>query len=199
MSDHDAPGPLDAGVTGEAAPPAEPAAEVAGSGIDLARSLLAAARTRAQAQGRRPASAGEREVLRRRRTRQANLTRSGSTPDDRDPQLLGATVERLVTDRGWELPVAVGGVLGRWAEVVGHDLAAHCRPEAFDDGVVTLRAESTAWATQVRMLAPTVVRRLNEELGDGTVNRVLVLGPAAPSWRKGRWRVAGRGPRDTYG
>jgi len=173
--------------------------ETPSSGIDLARALLAAARAQARATGRRPTSAAESEATRRRRTRRANLARSGSGPDDRDPQPLGSTVERLVVDRGWELPVAVGGVLGRWAEVVGPDLSAHCHPESYDDGIVTVRTESTAWATQVRMLAPTLVRRLNEELGDGTVTRVVVLGPSAPSWRKGRWRVAGRGPRDTYG
>jgi predicted nucleic acid-binding Zn ribbon protein len=174
------------------------AASGAASGIDLARSLLAAARASAAAD-RPTRTSAQRQAARRRSTREANLTRSGSTPDDRDPQLLGATVERLVTDRGWEVPVAVGGVIGRWADVVGPDVADHCQPESFDDTVVTVRAESTAWATQVRMLAPMLVRRLNEELGDGTVTRVQVLGPSGPSWRKGRWRVAGRGPRDTYG
>jgi predicted nucleic acid-binding Zn ribbon protein len=60
-------------------------------------------------------------------------------------------------------------------------------------------ADTTAWATQLRLLAPALVRRLNEELGAGTVTRVRVRGPAAPSWRKGGLRVIGRGPRDTYG
>ena len=61
-----------------------------------------------------------------------------------------------------------------------------------------VQTDSTAWATQ--MLAATVVRRLNEELGDGTVARIEVRGPAAPSWTKGRRSVRdGRGPRDTYG
>ncbi|MGH8829262.1 MAG: DUF721 domain-containing protein, partial [Jiangellaceae bacterium] len=64
---------------------------------------------------------------------------------------------------------------------------------------LTVRADSTAWATQVRMLAGNLVRRLNQEIGDGTVTRVNVLAPQSPSWRKGRRSVPGRGPRDTYG
>jgi len=61
-------------------------------------------------------------------------------------------------------------------------------------------ADSTAWATQLRLLAGDLVRRLNAELGDGTVTRVKVRGPGAPSRRPGEWRVrGGRGPRDTYG
>jgi len=31
------------------------------------------------------------------------------------------------------------------------------------------------------------------------VTRVLVVGPEAPNWKKGRRSVPGRGPRDTYG
>ncbi len=42
-----------------------------------------------------------------------------------------------------------------------------------------MTADSTAWATQVRLLAAQLVRRLNTELGDGAVKRVKVRGPAA--------------------
>jgi predicted nucleic acid-binding Zn ribbon protein len=49
-------------------------------------------------------------------------------------------------------------------------------------------------------MAPQLVAKLNEALGDGTVTRVTVLGPQGPSWKKGRLSVRdGRGPRDTYG
>jgi predicted nucleic acid-binding Zn ribbon protein len=49
-------------------------------------------------------------------------------------------------------------------------------------------------------LAASIVRRLNEELGHGTVLTIDVVGPHLPSWKKGRYGVRdGRGPRDTYG
>ena len=60
-------------------------------------------------------------------------------------------------------------------------------------------ADSTAWATQVRVLANQLIRTLNAELGQGTVSKVKVRGPEQPR-RPGEWRVRGsRGPRDTYG
>ncbi|HTY72733.1 MAG TPA: DciA family protein [Actinomycetes bacterium] len=124
---------------------------------------------------------------------------SGSRPDDRDPQRLGDAVRRLLADRGWETEVAAGAVLGRWAEIVGADLAEHCAPETFTDGVLVVRAESTAWATQLRALAPQLLRRLGEEVGHDVVTRVDVRGPGRPSWRKGPLSAGGRGPRDTYG
>jgi predicted nucleic acid-binding Zn ribbon protein len=52
----------------------------------------------------------------------------------------------------------------------------------------------------VRLLAGTLVRRLNEEVGHGTVTKVIVHGPGRRSWAKGPLAVRdGRGPRDTYG
>jgi predicted nucleic acid-binding Zn ribbon protein len=104
-----------------------------------------------------------------------------------------------MSDQGWKQRAAVGAVFGNWAEIVGADLAAHTRPDGFADGELTIAADSTAWATQVRLLASMLVRRLNAELGDGTVRRVKVRGPSGPRQRGG-WRVPGsRGPRDTYG
>lgn len=158
-----------------------------------AREAVARARAAAAARGLRPGMAA------RRRPRVAGESRSSARSDDRDPQLFGAGMQRLVADRGWDVDVAVGGVMGRWASVVGAQLAEHCAPESFDDGVLVVRADSTAWATQVRLLVPTVLRRLAEELGEGVVGQLQVKGPTAPTWRRGSRTVRGRGPRDTYG
>ncbi len=109
-------------------------------------------------------------------------------------------MDKLVDESGWATNVAVHGVFGRWPSIVGIEVAAHCTPEAYTEGRLKVRTDSTAWATQLRLLAPTVVRRLNEELGDGTVLVIDVLAPNGPSWSKGRRSLRdGRGPRDTYG
>ncbi|GAA3622214.1 DNA replication protein DciA [Microlunatus ginsengisoli] len=125
---------------------------------------------------------------------------SGAHPDDRDPKTLGSALDRLVESKGWSTEVSVHALLGRWPALVGPELAAHSRPERYTDTVLTVRTDSTAWASQLRLLAPQLVATLNRQLGDGTVTRVSVLGPDAPSWKKGRLSVRdGRGPRDTYG
>jgi predicted nucleic acid-binding Zn ribbon protein len=116
-----------------------------------------------------------------------------------DPQLLTSAFGGLLEQNGWQERVAMGSVFGRWAELVGADLAAHTKPDSFADGELAVIADSTAWATQVRLLAPMLVRRLNEEVGNGSVRRVKVRGPQPPRQRGG-WRVPGsKGPGDTYG
>jgi predicted nucleic acid-binding Zn ribbon protein len=162
-------------------------------GLDLARSV--AGRLKGM-KGNSPAK----PVRKIRRRRSSDPLSSGARPDDRDPQLLTSALGRLMREQGWEVDVAVHGVMARWPSIVGAEMAQHCKPESYTDTELTVRTDSTAWATQVRLLAPELVRRLNSELGDGTVTRVNVLGPNAPSWRKGPRTVrGGRGPRDTYG
>ncbi|MGP8001184.1 MAG: DUF721 domain-containing protein [Streptosporangiaceae bacterium] len=126
---------------------------------------------------------------------------SGGSPprDSRDPTPLRAAFAGLLKDQGWQGAAAVGSVFGRWPEIVGADLAAHTRPDRLEGGELVVIADSTAWATQVRLLAGTLIRRLNTELGSAAVTRVKVRGPEQPR-RPGEWRVRGsRGPRDTYG
>lgn len=170
-------------------------------GADAARAALNRARAAALARGLTPAArAGQRVSGGRPARRLAGERRSGAGPDGRDPQPVASSIDRLVAERGWQTPVAVGGVMGRWDQIVGPEVGAHCTAETFEDGVLTVRTDSTAWATQVRLLAPTVLRRLAEELGPGVVDRLVVRGPSAPSWRRGpRTASGGRGPRDTYG
>jgi predicted nucleic acid-binding Zn ribbon protein len=116
-----------------------------------------------------------------------------------DPQLFSTAIGGLLDQNGWQQQAAMGSVFGRWAEIVGADLAAHTRPDSFADGELAVVADSTAWATQVRLLASVLVKRLNEEVGDGSVRRVKVRGPQPPRQRGG-WRVPGsKGPGDTYG
>ena len=125
---------------------------------------------------------------------------SGARPDERDPKRLSDAVDRLVESKGWTTEINVRTLLARWGLLVGAANAAHSSPEGYADTVLTVRADSTAWAAQLRYLAPQLVAMLNEQLGDGTITRIKVLGPDAPSWKKGRRSVRdGRGPRDTYG
>jgi len=169
------------------------------TGLDLARSV-----TREIA-GR---TGGGRSSSRRSRYRGATESTdrversggfSGAAPDGRDPQAIGASVDRVVAEHGWGTDLAVAAAVARWPAVVGAAIAAHTAAESFRDGVLTVRADSTSWASEVRLMAGPIVAALAAELGDGRVLRIDVVGPSAPSWRFGARRVRGRGPRDTYG
>jgi predicted nucleic acid-binding Zn ribbon protein len=167
-------------------------------GADIARAALEAARAAGTgSQGRvgsiRRRSGGQSGVSRRRRGW------SGARADDRDPQALGRLAARLVADRGWANRVSGGVVFGRWAQLVGPEVAEHAHPVSLRDGELSVQASSTAWATQLRLLQRHLIARIATGVGPGVVTRLRVLAPAAPSWHRGPRHVRGRGPRDTYG
>jgi predicted nucleic acid-binding Zn ribbon protein len=159
---------------------------------EVARAALNRAKAAAAARGIRPGQEP------RRRT-PLEPPRGSPGKDGRDPRLVSDTLAALVRDRGWTQDLSVGGVIGRWRDVVGDQVADHCEPETFDDGVLTVRTDSTSWATNLKLLAPQLLRRLADDVGEGVVTEVRVLGPAGPGFKRGPRSVPGRGPRDTWG
>src|SRR5690606_16338504 len=117
-----------------------------------ARRALEEARAAAKANGK---SVGQGRASPVRKLRAGGRRRSGwsgAGPDQRDPQLLSALTGSIAKSRGWSGKVAEGMVFGRWASVVGEDIAAHATPVTLEGGILKIAAESTAWATQLRML-----------------------------------------------
>ncbi|MEU1995244.1 DUF721 family protein [Nocardia gamkensis] len=183
----------------EPGPAESPGAEPELRGIDLARRALEEARAAARASGK---AVGQGRSSPQRRLRPGARRRtgwSGAGPDERDPQPLSRLTGSIAKNRGWSTKVAEGMVFGRWAGVVGEDIAAHATPITLKDGVLSIAAESTAWATQLRMLQGQILAKINAAVGQGVVTSLKISGPAAPSWRKGERHIRGRGPRDTYG
>ena len=166
-------------------------------GSDLARAALAAAKEvaggPAARQRRKPVARGAGAVNRRRRRW------SGSGADERDPQPLGRLVGRVAMERGWSGRLTTGRLFDRWHLIVGDDVAEHARPIELKDAELTVQADSTAWATQLRLLQRQLLVKIAAGVGNDVVKRLKVLGPTAPSWRYGPRHVRGRGPRDTYG
>ena len=160
--------------------PAAPPAELPGA---LPTALPPAGSSRRRRSGGRPRRRGY----------------SGAGPDERDPQPLGRAASRLVTDRRWADRLARGRLFARWPELVGPEIAAHVHPEALRDGELTVRTDTTAWATQLRALQRQLLERIAAGVGPQVVRRLRVLAPVAPSWKHGLRSVRGRGPRDTYG
>ena len=114
----------------------------------LAAEALARARADAWARGDRPGTPQrqpnqpqdpERDGL----TPPATPSASWSArPRRDDPQPLTAAVGGLLSARGWRERAAVGAVFGHWPDIVGPQLALHTKPESFDEGELTVSADS---------------------------------------------------------
>ncbi|MET0766309.1 MAG: DciA family protein [Aeromicrobium sp.] len=132
----------------------------------------------------------------KRRTRPVRPARA----KNEDPSSIADLLGQVVRDQGWAEQLDDQRIFTEWSAILGAEVAQHAQIEGFEQTIAHVRASSTAWATQLKLLAPRIVAKLNDALGDGTVTRIEVRGPQAPSWKSGPRSIRGaRGPRDTYG
>ena len=72
---------------------------------------------------------------------------------------------RAVSVRGAGAAQAIGGVFGRWNEIVGEAVAAHVQPIRLDGRRLVVEVSDPAWATQMRLLADRVCQRVHDVTG----------------------------------
>ncbi|GAA1957419.1 DUF721 domain-containing protein [Agromyces allii] len=135
------------------------------------------------------------------RLRRKVRERSGSEPftPGRDPKPLGDAIDGLTSQLGWSAPLSQHELLASWSSLVGDEIAAHSEPIGIEHGVLQVRCESTAWATQLRILRADLVTRILDGFPEAGVESIRFQGPDAPTWKRGPRSIPGRGPRDTYG
>ncbi|WP_349899122.1 DUF721 domain-containing protein [Parafrigoribacterium soli] len=117
----------------------------------------------------------------------------------RDPEGLGSVMDALTSRLGWNSPLAQSELLASWSDVAGAETAEHSAPVGIEDGVLTVRCDSTAWATQLRIMRVQIATSIANRYPDAGITRVRFEGPGVPSWKRGPRSIPGRGPRDTYG
>ena len=117
-----------------------------------------------------------------------------------DPQPLSSVFNEIITNRDWRQGIAEGNLFTDWEKVVGEDIAQHATPITLLEGKLTIQTSSTAWATQLRLISSDLLKTLRQSAPGALVEELVVIGPHAPSWKRGLRTIRGaKGPRDTYG
>jgi predicted nucleic acid-binding Zn ribbon protein len=65
-------------------------------------------------------------------------------------------------------------VFSRWEEIVGDDVAAHCRPVSITGHTLLVEASDSTWASELRWLENEVVARLSEVCGSDRISAMNV-------------------------
>lgn len=66
-----------------------------------------------------------------------------------------------------------------WPEIVGEQLAEHCKPRSLRDHLLTIEASDQQWATELTWMRPMIIDRCCEALGEGAVAEVRILRKAS--------------------
>lgn len=127
--------------------------------------------------------------------------RPGTTPfaKGRDPLSVSSVLDGVTDSLGWRTPLARTDLAAAWRTIAGVETAKHATVEGYSDGVLLVRCDSTAWATQLSLMRSQIADRIAKDFPDAGVDSLRFLGPNTPSWNHGPRSVPGRGPRDTYG
>jgi len=136
-----------------------------------------------------------RNQIRKTRTREVDESRTRVD----DPLALSSILDEIVVKRDWKQGIAEGTLFTEWESVVGNEIATHSTPLSLLDGVLTIQTTSTAWATQLNTMKSALLKTITTSAPGALVDSLVILGPHAPSWKKGIRTIKGaRGPRDTY-
>lgn len=134
--------------------------------------------------------------------RKRAIKKDGATvpfAEGRDPHGIGDVIDGLASKMGWTSPLARSELLSSWAQIVGAETAEHSTPAGIEDGLLTVRCDSTAWATQLRLMRTQITTTIAKRYPLAGIESVRFEGPNAPSWKRGPRSIPSRGPRDTYG
>jgi len=117
-----------------------------------------------------------------------------------EPTKISNIFNELLNQESWRSGIAEGNLFTKWPDLVGAEVAQHCERITLLEGKLTIRAESTAWATQLRLLTPELLARIRTDNTGALVDELHILGPQSPSWKRGLRTIKGaKGARDTYG
>ena len=97
--------------------------------------------------------------------------RTGAESDDenREPLPLRDALADVTADLGLAEPDAFGALAAHWQDLVGDELATHCRLQSVRDGILRISVDSAPRATQLRYLESDVLDRASALVGEGVV------------------------------
>ena len=106
----------------------------------------------------------------------------GRRGDDTGPVLLGEVLDQLMNWLKKPPADVLVTVFKRWDEVVGPDVAQHCRPVAVDANRLVVKADDPMWADELRWNSDVVLDRLAELSGAHRLEGLTVrVGPHTPA------------------
>ena len=134
------------------------------------------------------------------KSRDAHSKKEENRTKNEDPLAIRNILEEFVGVRDWQKGIAEGTLFSEWVSVVGGDISKNAIPASLVDGRLTIQTRSTAWATQLTMMKSQLLETIRRSAPGALVEEIVVIGPNAPSWKKGLRTIRGaKGPRDTYG
>jgi predicted nucleic acid-binding Zn ribbon protein len=100
---------------------------------------------------------------------------------DESPLLrLRDLIDPVARRAGMTAGADTGIVWRRWSDIVGIDVARHAEPSSLRNGLLRVRTDSPAWATELSYMTAELRTRVNEVFGKEIVHEVRVWTSSEP-------------------
>jgi len=94
------------------------------------------------------------------------------TKRKKEPVLLSSIIDKVLQKAGILSAVRAEQVVQQWETITGSALAQHAQAVRIENGMLFLRAESSAWRNQLFFLKKDLIRKTNEFAGSPLVRDV---------------------------
>lgn len=112
------------------------------------------------------------------------------------PVPLAELLDPAARRAGVEDGARTGMVWNKWPGIVGPEISRHAEPTSLRGGILRVRADSPAWATELGYLGEEIRRRANEAVGTELITEVRVWTGPGPI-RRPRTARADPAPEET--
>ncbi len=91
------------------------------------------------------------------------------------PTPLLNALDNLASTLGLTNVESINALFVDWPEIVGEQLAQHCKPRSLRDRVLTIEASDQQWATELKWMTSLLVERCCDALGADAVTDVRIV------------------------
>ncbi|RBP97761.1 hypothetical protein CRD60_03915 [Bifidobacterium aemilianum] len=95
----------------------------------------------------------------------------------RDPKSFAGLFGSMAAQGGWVPHMKIAQLRNHWDQVVGSGIAQHSQVVSYEDGLLTIRAESQIWATQLTYMIPQLTATIRQRLEGLEIREIKVTGP----------------------
>lgn len=80
----------------------------------------------------------------------------------------------LIESKGWSDKIDEGRLPDIWDEVVGGYIAKASKVRKFENGVLFISTDSSTWRSEIKLMAPMLIEKLNEKIGKNLIKELKV-------------------------
>lgn len=94
---------------------------------------------------------------------------------NKTPQSLGASLSEFLRSLGIEGRVHEYEVMGRWAEIVGENIADASEPIRVSDGVLLVKVRSSSWRNELVYMKDEILDKIEKMVAKGVIRDIKYI------------------------